>query len=276
MKRQHGYANGNNLNRLYQLIFNFYLKKLGARSEGDSSDSQIIAAKIGAWATILAAVLALVGSIIVGIITLLFDKPIVVNINILQEPTIITATPLPPTQEPTIITATPLPTSTDTSSPTPLPTLTNTSIPPTRIPTLTPTRVPSRVPTTVPRAEPRELSTTVQAFSDWQNTGIYVSAGQTLRITATGTWSHGIEGVCCGPNPFDANGYRDKYDPHALLPAQRVGSLIGRIGNGGYFFVGTDFQITSTQSGNLQLIINDVIGSFGDNSGELAVNIRVE
>lgn len=131
-------------------------------------------------------------------------------------------------------------------------------------------------PTVIQPEQPVSSDTTetVQANVQWHTTTVQVAAGQTIIIEASGTWSHGVEGVCCGPNPYDANGYHDKFDASAFLPDQRVGALIGRIGRRRPFFIGTRLEFVSSVSGILELSMNDIPGGFSDNSGSLQVHIR--
>jgi hypothetical protein len=127
----------------------------------------------------------------------------------------------------------------------------------------------------VPAVTSGTRAVVIQASTGWQSANIFIEAEQLTEISASGLWSHGQEGVCCGPNPYAADGYHNKYDSYALLPGERVGALIGRIGNGSPFYIGVSHTFRSPNSGLLQLSMNDVPGSFGDNSGALTVNIRM-
>lgn len=87
-------------------------------------------------------------------------------------------------------------------------------------------------PTNIPQPTSALLLTTtfeVQANSKWKNTGVVVRPGQTLEITAKGTWSQGLGDPVC-PNPYGPNGI-NKLDREALLPFVSIGALIGRIGD---------------------------------------------
>ena len=114
------------------------------------------------------------------------------------------------------------------------------------------------------------VETRVAAAEGWRDTGVYVRAGKTYKINATGTWSAGI---LCGDT--DASG-----DGVGLLcigsPAgdysNSPSTLVGRIGkNGPRFKVGNQLDLDTDQDGNLYLRINDQL--YVDNFG--AVNVRI-
>ncbi len=120
------------------------------------------------------------------------------------------------------------------------------------------------------------FSVSVVANTPWQGTGIQVAAGQLVRFSATGLWSHGFEGAGTGQNPYDADGYQTKFDSTALLPSSTVGALIGRVGDSNPFFVGTANTIVAPASGSIELSINDTPGLFAaDNTGQQTVTISL-
>lgn len=114
----------------------------------------------------------------------------------------------------------------------------------------------------------------VQANTSWQDTGIDVTRGETVRIAyICGRWCPwtglcldgrgcvNVDPAVCSPNPDDrAN----------LIPALHA-SLIARIGENPAFPVGNGLTFQATHSGRLQLRINDV--RVEDNSGAIAVLI---
>lgn len=112
----------------------------------------------------------------------------------------------------------------------------------------------------------------VPAISPWScDTGVDVSAGQALRITATGSWTSGVwtgdgDGDTGVPLPGGAH----------LMPGENAYSLVGKIGVGGTpFFVGAYYIGLANASGRIYLSMNDIPGIFGDNSGSLSVVIDV-
>jgi len=114
----------------------------------------------------------------------------------------------------------------------------------------------------------------VQANTSWQDTGITVSRGETVKIAyLCGRWCPwtgfcldgqgcvNVDPAVCSPNPDDA----------ANLISALHASLIARIGENPAFPVGNGLTFQAAHSGRLQLRINDV--RVEDNSGAIAVLI---
>lgn len=124
----------------------------------------------------------------------------------------------------------------------------------------------------------------------WFDTGIEVTAGQHLQITATGT-------VRYGENPeqvTDADGGHytgKKFFETAVLPTTVVCSLTGKVGGStaldtgtlllegapddGPGFVGASYDEIVPESGRLFLGFNDKEGAFADNIGAFTVTITL-
>ncbi len=108
----------------------------------------------------------------------------------------------------------------------------------------------------------------VLADLPWQN-AFNVRAGQTITIRASGKWNHGeTDHGVYGP---EGSGKKDSGVP---LPGARVGALIGRINNGPPFLIGPEKTFTPTDSGMLQLTMND--WGFDNNTGFVNVSIEVK
>ncbi|PWH15052.1 MAG: hypothetical protein DDG58_11805 [Ardenticatenia bacterium] len=112
----------------------------------------------------------------------------------------------------------------------------------------------------------------VQANASWQDTGIDVSRGQTVRIAyICGRWCPwtgfcldgrgcvNVDPAVCSPDPDD---------PANLIPALHA-SLIARIGENPAFPVGNALTFQAAHNGRLQLRINDV--RVEDNTGAIVV-----
>ena len=122
-------------------------------------------------------------------------------------------------------------------------------------------------------------STTVNVIltQAWTDTGLAVTPGQQLSITATGTmnyWTGGCPSTQnCNVSPAGLGGCASPSDsPGPGLPCN---SLIGRFGaNGTPFEVGTSLQITvpAGASGDLFLGVDD--NNFGDNTGSWIATIQ--
>ena len=109
----------------------------------------------------------------------------------------------------------------------------------------------------------------IAANQVWQDTGVSVKPGDILTIEyVSGQWAPWPGGA------YDASGtgvvsYCDcnvmQYVSHA--------SLIGKIGDGDPFSVGSYYSHAVTQSGPLDLQINDAV--LRDNAGSITVKISV-
>ncbi len=110
---------------------------------------------------------------------------------------------------------------------------------------------------------------TVSARSQWTPTGITVRRGETLRINAQGE-------IRISGDPNDratASGViNQRFDPRAPMPRVLAGALIGRIGNGQPFGIGTSATIQAPANGQLFLGIND--SNVSDNDGSFQVSIQ--
>lgn len=121
-------------------------------------------------------------------------------------------------------------------------------------------------------SSPRLTLMAVQANASWQDTGITVSRGETVKIAyLCGHWCPwtgfcldgrgcvNVDPAVCSPNPDD---------PANLISALHA-SLIARIGENPAFPVGNSLTFQAAHSGRLQLRINDV--RVEDNSGAVVV-----
>jgi len=103
----------------------------------------------------------------------------------------------------------------------------------------------------------------------WTDTGIWVNAGETLSISATGS----IQMSADTADVADPKGARSgRRAANAPLPNEPAGVLLARIGAGDPVPVGRTGSIRATQSGRLYLGMND--DHLPDNSGEFRVIVR--
>jgi hypothetical protein len=112
---------------------------------------------------------------------------------------------------------------------------------------------------------------TIAAISAQPSQLGFVSAGQEVRITASGIWCLG-SGNCFGP---DGEGTFNPTDNNTILPSEPKGTLIGRIDSGPWFRVGSGTTFVATVQGTVEVIFNDKLDAFGDNDGQLDVRIVV-
>lgn len=101
------------------------------------------------------------------------------------------------------------------------------------------------------------------------NTGLFLNPGDLLQISASGTWSNAplsynlIFGPDGNPNENIANGY-----PGAGYP---VAALMGKIDNGNYFLIGSDYANNVSEAGILYLGFNDT--DYGNNRGSVLADV---
>jgi len=130
-----------------------------------------------------------------------------------------------------------------------------------------------------------QTTTTVEVTSNplWTDTGVALSAGETVLITAKGGWAwnkYGPEGA----TPFGPDGFFDSSDD-LFLDNGIQGMLIGYVGDitqaaphtSPYIPVGSMHQFVCSQSGELWLGFNDDADSHavGDNVGSVTAQITV-
>jgi PEP-CTERM motif len=121
----------------------------------------------------------------------------------------------------------------------------------------------------------------------WTDTLIAATAGNTVAITASGTWNYGPETVGPDGNPFGP-APNDEFFSGAnkgeLLAFIGADPFQGHLGDGsffpqatGYFAVGSSLSFVAPASGELWLGVNDdaVSNGVGDNTGALETNITV-
>ncbi len=130
----------------------------------------------------------------------------------------------------------------------------------------------------------------VPSTAAWTDTGLDIFAGTELAITATGVVQYGPMGVqVTGPDGGNWDG--QKFLPQAVLSNTVVVSLIGKIGGttdigtgtpvpegvlgNGIGFVGSSYDQIIPTTGRLFLGFNDLVGSWGDNSGSFTVSVSV-
>jgi hypothetical protein len=115
----------------------------------------------------------------------------------------------------------------------------------------------------------------------WTDTGVPLTAGQSVEITATGLWSWGV-GYMFGPDGDPTYGP----DSDDWTPGQK-GALVGFIGvnpftaypgnpSGPYFVVGSSDSFIAGLSGELWLGFNDdaASGATFDNQGSVTADIN--
>ncbi|HEX5840584.1 MAG TPA: LecA/PA-IL family lectin [Anaerolineales bacterium] len=130
----------------------------------------------------------------------------------------------------------------------------------------------SVTPTSAITASPMSAGTVrveISAHEEWQAAGMIVKPGQSITIQVSGGWKHSESEAAYGTGGIEG------MDTNSVLPSAPVGSLIGRIGRGQPFEIGTRTVLTADRAGPLQLSMNDSIGMFEDNQGSLVVQLSL-
>ena len=111
-----------------------------------------------------------------------------------------------------------------------------------------------------------DATVTVDATTPWTDTGIIVRAGERIAFNASGSINV-LPDVTAGPDG-QTNMKQGTYPVRAMA----AGGLIGRVGNGRPFPIGsTRMPIEMEANGRLFLGVND--DNFGDNGGSFEVRI---
>jgi len=78
------------------------------------------------------------------------------------------------------------------------------------------------------------------------------------------------------PDFTTADGIPGFQDPDGVFPPANLCELVGRIEGGPMFRVGSHERIVARQSGILYLGVNDDPQGYGDNSGSITMEVRVQ
>lgn len=105
-----------------------------------------------------------------------------------------------------------------------------------------------------------------------KDTNFDVLAGETLQITADPRqrWSAGPDTPYNRKSNADGLGRLSQHTQAELTA--NFGALVGRIGSGAYFLVGTSYRAKATETGRLHLYYWD--SNNADNTGSISVKIR--
>lgn len=132
-------------------------------------------------------------------------------------------------------------------------------------------------------AQVTQLSLDSRVEPPGMDTGVDLTTGVPVVITATGLTYYGYQGgtECVGWPQIDPDGNRSldgvpcskTYNSLAVRPDLPIGTLIGRIGSGDWFAIGSSKSFTPTTSGRLFLLYNECY--WVDDSGSYSVNISV-
>lgn len=142
----------------------------------------------------------------------------------------------------------------------------------------TPTNTPRPTPRPTNTPETKEFTVNVPANASWFDTGIQIHKGQTILFTASGaisTWTGNPEADSPSPNGDDSP-CQMADNSNCLLNGAPYGALIGKLGNGEPFLIGSSLGLKASEDGTLQLAVNDNLIYYDDNSGSYVVTIKLD
>lgn len=133
----------------------------------------------------------------------------------------------------------------------------------------------------------QSISITVPSDPLWTDSGVYLDSGESVSITASGTWSPAL-GQVSGPEGFaNTSGSFDNFYADAnwaaLIGYVGADPYQGNWGDGnffpqasGYFDIGSGDQFVSLATGELWLGFNDdaVSEDVGDNYGSVTARVN--
>lgn len=151
-----------------------------------------------------------------------------------------------------------------------------------------------------PQATSGPVTVTVTATQGWVSTGLLVNAGDTISVTASGSWRPGASWPVVGPDG-EVSPWRDNFlnltdvgNSIATTDTPHFAALIGYIGNnpppfGSYtnpsilpdaqrvFLLGSNVTTSAAFQGPLWLNFNDdaYSGNTSDNSGSVTATVSV-
>jgi hypothetical protein len=104
-----------------------------------------------------------------------------------------------------------------------------------------------------------------------------VLRGNFLIITASARWtSYYVNSE--DQNPWaTADGYA-QHEPSSgyVMPSANECALIGKIGNGPWFLIGSSYRGTCDSDGDLVIQMNDLQGAYSDNAGFAEVTYQIQ
>jgi hypothetical protein len=145
----------------------------------------------------------------------------------------------------------------------------------------TPTPSPSTPPvptSTIVAPTPTPLKVkelTIAAWTAKAEAALQISQGQLVSVEAPGVWCMGGAPPLAECGPADGIRPSNANEPDVLYSDAPLGALIGRIGSGPYFMIGSSHTFTATRSGQLKLIFNDRRCCYLDNSEVLSIQVLV-
>ncbi len=125
----------------------------------------------------------------------------------------------------------------------------------------------------IPQVDPSyslEKEMTISSKNGWQSSGLSLQQGPKVIIRVSGLWNKGFASDC-GPDGYIGAAGEMRYNSDYGAMA-----LLGRIGNGREFLVGSYLVLDADSAGELSFRPNCAEIGFWDNSGGLSASIYVQ
>lgn len=116
---------------------------------------------------------------------------------------------------------------------------------------------------------------TIEAWKFWNDTGIYLVAGQEYEFTAEGTWTDWF--IPCGADGFASpNLAMMSVEWMRRAPRERWFALIGAVGHDPetQFLIGKERVLPIPANGMLACFANDTPFAYWNNAGSLRLTVR--
>lgn len=119
---------------------------------------------------------------------------------------------------------------------------------------------------------------TVSSTTGWQQTPISLQTGEGYALAyASGSWTVDYRNFPrVGPGGYSNAADAKIYQGCKYLPSSNYAVLLGSIGNGPMFAIGSGGTFDANAAGQLRLRINDDDACLGDNAGSVTMKIETE
>lgn len=110
------------------------------------------------------------------------------------------------------------------------------------------------------------------SHSGWMATGVILDGKRSVKVKATGSGNYCSGGPLCNATPDGSLSGESHCQSGTNAPFALCGALIGRIGAGTPFVLGTGVSLPRSAKGALEIGIQDFL--FEDNTGNFSVTIK--
>jgi len=129
--------------------------------------------------------------------------------------------------------------------------------------------------TLVVGSQPLPQPFAVSSQTGWQQTNLYLHAGETFYISyLSGCWTVDYgQFSCVGPGGYSPGEDAMIFQGCKIDSSLAYGTLLGKVGNGEILSIGNGGTFVATSDGYLYLRINDMDTCLADNSGSIFLSV---